>query len=139
MFYHILVKAHSGLRWLVLALLVVAIINALVKWLSKSEFKPLDRSINLFAMISVHIQVLLGIILLFISNKADLSNPMANDATRYFSIEHPVTMLLAAVLITIGHSRYKRMASATSKFRTIAIFYAIGLAMIFAMIMTIPQ
>ena len=66
-----LVHAHSGLRWLVLGLLLYAIYNAIGK--NKSSYEKKDKMVNLFAMISLHIQLLLGLILYFISPKVSFA------------------------------------------------------------------
>ena len=69
---NILTRAHSGLRWVVLGLLVYAIVNALMKK-GKGEYVKKDKLINLFAMISLHTQLLIGLILYFISSKVNFS------------------------------------------------------------------
>jgi hypothetical protein len=133
--YDILKHAHSGLRWVVLALLLFAVLNALMKWLSKAEFKERDRKLNTFAMIFTHVQVTVGLVLYFISDKVEFSGDiMGNVLSRFYVIEHPLTMIIAAVLISIGNSRAKKAANATAKFRTTAIFFVIGLILILSRI-----
>lgn len=129
MFYTILVKAHSGLRWVVLLLLVAALITALRKWQGRANYSAADNRLYLFALISVHIQLVLGLILYFISPKVDFDQ-ISNSLTRFYTIEHTVGMLLAIVLITVGRSRSRRMSGDASKHRTVAIFYGIGLLLI---------
>ena len=52
------------------------------------------------------------------------------DATnRLLAIEHPIMMILAITLITIGWSRHKKQVKSESKFKTFSIFY--GLALVF--------
>jgi hypothetical protein len=133
--YNILQSAHSGMRWLTLILLVVAVGNGLSKWLSKSEFTGTDRKINLFALIFTHIQVLIGLVLYFISPRVNFDGEVMADAvTRFFVIEHPLTMIIAAVLITIGNSRSKKMEGSENKFKSTAIFYGVGLLLILSRI-----
>lgn len=138
--YSMLQHSHSGLRWIVLILLVVAIVNGLMKWQGGKTFTAGDKKIGLFAMTAVHIQFLLGLILYFISPKvifdgASMKDPML----RFYLVEHISMMLLAVGLITVGYSRAKRAASDTSKFKTTFIFYLIGLILILAAIPWPPR
>ncbi len=129
MFYTILVKAHSGLRWVVLLLLVAAVITAFRKWQGRANYSATDNKIYLFALISVHIQLVLGLVLYFISPKVNFEL-ISDKLYRFYTVEHTVGMLLAIVLITVGRSRSRRMSGDGLKHRTVAIFYGIGLLLI---------
>ncbi len=132
-FYSILQSAHSGLRWLVLLFLVVAIVQALMKWQSKASYKHSDRRMPVMALIFTHIQFLIGLSLYFMSPKVSFHSGFMKDASyRFYGMEHLVMMLLAVVLITIGYSRAKRLQASGAKFKTIFIFYLIGLLLILA-------
>jgi hypothetical protein len=127
--YSIFKAAHSGLRYVVLLLIVLALIQALTGWFGGKNYTEGNRKLNLFAMISAHVQLLLGIILYFLSPMVQLDNmgaAMKNEIARYWTVEHAVMMILALVLITIGHSRSKKAVQAVEKHRTIAIFYGLG-------------
>lgn len=131
MLYNILTHAHSGLRWLVLIGLIVAIANAFTKWRNGSKFEAGDRKINVFAMVTTHIQLLIGFALYFISPRVVFDAASMKDAVaRFFLVEHISLMLLAIILITIGFSKAKRTADDTQKFKTTFIFYLIGLLLI---------
>lgn len=133
MFYQLLKHTHSGLRWVVLILILVAIGNAVVRFISKSEFSTLDKKINLLSMTSVHIQLLIGIILYFISPKVIFSaESMSNQLTRFFLVEHSGMMILAVILITAGYSGSKKVAENSRKHRRILLFYALGLLIMLA-------
>ncbi len=124
--------AHSGLRWVVLALIIAAIVNALMKASSK-EYTASDKKLGTFALIATHIQVLLGIVLYFISPMVTFGEGwMKNAASRFYGMEHLVMMLLAAVVITIGNAKAKRATTSADKFKKTWIFYLIGLIIIFA-------
>ena len=60
--YNILKHAHSGLRWVVLFLLLAAIANAFSKRRGGSVY-PGKEKLALYALISVHIQLILGLVL----------------------------------------------------------------------------
>ena len=129
--YNIVQKMHSGLAYLVLAFLVIAVINALIGFSSKKEFTGKDRKIALFALIFTHIQFLVGLVLYFVSplGKAAFGQ-MSNAALRLTSLEHPLVNLIAIILITIGWSKHKRQVTSHEKYKTFAIFYTIGLILL---------
>ncbi len=131
--YSGLVHAHSGLRWIVLVLLVVASLVAISKWLGRSGYTDGDRKLYLFTLIAVHTQLILGLILFFISPKVNLGL-LSEKLYRFYSVEHTTGMLIAIILVTVGYSTAKRAADATKKHRLVGIFYAIGLLLILASI-----
>jgi len=118
---------HSDFRYIVFILVLLAIIQSLLGWLNKKPFTEVNRKINLFALISAHTQLLIGIVLFFLSPNVQFnSNTMKDPVTRYFTVEHWVMMLIAIVLITIGYSKSKKKLTPESKHKTIAIFYIIA-------------
>ena len=134
--YVIIKHLHSGFRYIVFLLVLVAIIQSLLGWLGRKPYTETNRKINLFALISAHTQLLIGIVLLFVSPLVQFnSSTMSNNVTRYFSVEHWVGMVIAIVLITIGHSKSKKIVLPESKHRTIAIFYIIAFIVIVGTIM----
>ena len=124
---------HSTLAYGVLAVLILAIINAFLGLSAKRNFTSKDRSISLIALIFSHIQLLVGIVLWIESplGKAALSQ-MSNSAMRLTALEHPLINIIAIVLITIGWSKHKKEESNNGKFKKIAVFYTIGLVLILA-------
>ena len=126
--------AHSGLRWVVLALLLFAIFNAYMGWRGKKNYTSKDKKIHLFAMIAIHIQVLIGLLSYYLNlgTKVQFHNVMKNDVLRFFTVEHLTMMLLALVVITIGFSRSKKINETPNRFRFIFITYLIGLGLILA-------
>ena len=130
--YNGLLHAHSGLRWVVLVLLLAAIFNAFSKK-KGGIWTPKDKKVTLFAMIFTHIQLLIGLVLYFISPKVSFGEGMISDSIlRFYAVEHLVTMLLAIALITIGYSKSKKAESDAKKFGAVATFYLIGLVLILA-------
>ncbi|HEY8928289.1 MAG TPA: cytochrome B [Mucilaginibacter sp.] len=131
--YSFFLQMHSGLRYIVLILVLSAIIQSLLGWLGQKPYTEANRKINLFALISVHTQLLAGIVLFFLSPNVQFnSGTMKNDVTRYFTVEHWVGMVIAIALITIGHSKSKKIVLPESKHRTIAIFYIVAMVVIVA-------
>ena len=133
--YEIIQKFHSGWAYLTLLILVVAVLNAVVGLVYKKEFLAKDRKIALFALIVTHIQILVGVILYFVSPVGLASfGQMSDKAIRLTSLEHPLINIIAVVLITIGWSKHKKMESSATKFKTFSIFYSLGLFLILSRI-----
>ena len=129
--YEFIQKFHSGWAYIALLLLVVAVINAVIGMSSKKEFAPQDRKISLFGLIGVHVQLLVGLILYFVSPLGLASlGQMSDKMLRLTSMEHPLINIIAIVLITIGWSKHKKAIDATAKFKAITVFYGIGLFLI---------
>jgi len=128
---------HSYWAYLVLVVLVLATFNALIKFFGDKEFDAKDFRISLFALITMHIQLLLGIILYFTKGYFDevsVGEVMKNDALRKLAVEHPTTMIIAVALVTIGYSKHKKKLVSKPKFKVLAIFYTIALALVLYMI-----
>ena len=136
--YQILQHAHSGLRWLVLIALIAAIINAFnkkskISHIDKSDvsFTSKDKMFGLFALIFTHIQLILGLVLYFISPLVQFSSgTMKNSVLRFYTVEHITLMVIAIVIITVGYSKAKRIEEDAKKFKTIGVYYLIGLILI---------
>lgn len=122
---NILIRAHSGLRYVVLGLLIAAIFIAYSNWQKSKEG---DSKVYLFALIATHTQLLIGLILYIMSPKVDFSL-ISEKVFRFYSIEHVFMMVIAIVLITIGRVRSKKLTGA-DKHRTILYFYAMALIII---------
>lgn len=129
---------HSYLSYLVLLGLLISFITALIGWLGNKTFSDKDRKLGLLGLIPVHLQWVLGLVLYFVSplGMQNFSGENMGDSTaRLYMLEHPLTMIIAVVLITIGYSRAKRQIGMDNKgFKSIAIFYGIGLILILSRI-----
>ncbi|MFL0683352.1 MAG: hypothetical protein ACK4SF_02765 [Algoriphagus aquaeductus] len=130
--------AHSGLAYLALLALVVVIFWALFGSLSGREFQEKDRKIALIGFILSHVQLLLGLILYFVSpvgfSLLTGGGAMSDSAARLTALEHPLINIVAIVLITIGYSRAKKLTTSRAKFRSIYMMYAVGLVLILSRI-----
>lgn len=129
--YNIIKHLHSGFRYIVLVLVIVALINAFLGWFGNKAYTEGSRKLNLFALISAHVQFLIGLVLYFLSPFVQFtSQTMKNAETRYWTMEHVVMMLFAIVLITIGNSKSKKIILPQGKHRTIAIFFGLAVLVI---------
>ena len=129
--YSALKHSHSGLRYIVLILLIAAIVVAYRGWKRGNGFTEGDRKLAMFAMLSVHIQFLIGIILYFISPLVQFSgNVMGEKITRFYTVEHIIMMVIAMILITVGHAKSKRIVDVAKKYKTIFVYYLIAFILI---------
>jgi hypothetical protein len=84
-------------------------------------------------MISLHVQLLIGLILYFISDKVKFTDGwMANKITRFFGMEHFILMVLAIVVITVGRRKAENATEASQKHQLILKWFVIGLVLILA-------
>ena len=106
-FYNIFLNAHKGFGYLILLLAALFLVSLVVTMFGFSgNISKLLRKSTLFTMILFHIQLLVGIPLLFIFSpgfKAALAqgNLMSDAYNRTTFVEHPFAMIVAAVLLTI--------------------------------------
>ena len=132
--YDFLKHAHSGLRWLVLIFIVLAIVNALMKRGKNTEYTKGDKMPVLLGLIFTHVQLLIGLVLYFITQKFSFANGMGalmkDSVGRFYAVEHLSMMILAVVLITIGYSKSKRQEIPSKKHTTVLVFYGIALLLI---------
>tara|TARA_R110000868_G_scaffold301045_2_gene561482 strand:- start:427 stop:867 length:441 start_codon:yes stop_codon:yes gene_type:complete len=134
--YEIIYSLHSIFAYAVLGILIVAVINAIMGLMGNKMFTlEKDFRISLFALILAHLQLLVGLILYFVSPKGlgaiqEFGMGGLTSATRLLAVEHPFINIIALIFITIGWSRHKKLMEAKRKFKTIAIFYGIGLVLI---------
>ncbi|MCK4561492.1 MAG: hypothetical protein KAT78_01170 [Flavobacteriaceae bacterium] len=131
---------HSGWAYITLIILIFAVYNAIKGLTSKKEFEDKDLRISLFTLIIAHIQLILGFIAYFTSDyfsslvENGMGASMKDAVVRLFAVEHPLMMILAIVLITVGFSKHKKKTTDKDKFKTIAIFYGIALLFILSKI-----
>lgn len=127
-----MVHAHSGLRWLVLIMLVVAIINGLIGWLGNKDWKKKDKMINMITMMFFHLQVVIGIVLYFVGPKKAFKGfaDLGHELSRFYALEHPLMMLIATILFTIGYSKAKKADSDSLKFRRTFFWFLITLVLV---------
>ena len=131
----LLKHTHSGLRWLVLIFIVVAIVNAIIKRGKATEYTKGDRVPVILGLIFTHIQTVIGFVLYFVSPQVSFHDGFMKDAVaRFYGIEHISMMIIAVALITIGYSRSKRMEDPNKKHSTVLMFYGIGLLIMLASI-----
>ena len=127
-----MIHAHSGLRWVVLFLLIAAIVTAYNNSKKGTPYSKEANKLGLFALIATHIQFLLGLGLYFTSNYVKFESSVMKDSIlRFYTVEHSLMMVIAIAFITIGYSKTKRTGNWKKQFS----LYLIGLLI---MLLAIP-
>ena len=124
-----LVHLHNLLRWVVLIAMLFAIVQLLLKKDALKASKVL--------LISAHSTLVLGLYQYFFGpmgfkliQAAGMKVAMASSAIRFWAVEHISSMLIAIILITIGHIKYKKGGAPN----TTLILYILALLLIFTAI-----
>jgi hypothetical protein len=133
--YQTLLIFHSLVRWLVLVTLVYALVSAGIGYTRKRPFTKADDAVRHWTATTAHIQLILGATLYFNSPViraffARFSNSIQSVDTAFFGVVHVLTMFIAIILITIGSALAKRQTLDQDKFRTMLIWFSIGLVLI---------
>lgn len=138
--YSTLLVLHSFVRWLVLVSLLYALFRAYRGWLDSRTFTKHDDLVRQTVVLVALFQLLLGLTLYSISPIVEYFLHHFKEAVherqlRFFGMEHITMMLIAITIITVGSIRAKRQASHHDKFKTMALWYSVGLLLI---LMSIP-
>jgi len=128
---------HSSLAYLALALLIGAFVFALVDRIQKKPYSTSLKKLSLWALIGSHFQLVIGLILYFIS-PLGFSNfsgeNMSNAVARLYMLEHPFMMIIAIIAITIGYSKSKKDVPDARKQMMLILGYGIGLILMLSRI-----
>ncbi|SMO47418.1 hypothetical protein [Fodinibius sediminis] len=120
---------HSGIAYIVLAVLIFSFIYVLLNFLKKRPFTDKLRKASLVGLIAAHLQLLIGLVLYFISPKgvSNFSGEAMGDAmSRLYMLEHPLTMIIGIILITIGYSKAKSGTNDAARYKKLLIYYGLG-------------
>ncbi len=133
--YEILLPAHNLLRWVFLAAALYTIFRAMKGSLNQSPFGKDDNTAGAIFLASAHTQLLVGLILWFISNPvqtamADMAASMHNPETRKLLLEHPLTMIIAVAIIQIGRIKSKKAYADLDKHKRCLWYYSIALILV---------
>ena len=99
---------HSILRWIILLLLLVCLLQAISK-------STAVRKTSLWLLISAHLMLIVGIYQVFFGrygiNKGLPAGVelMKDKFYRFFWVEHPLMMIVAIILITVARGKAKNL------------------------------
>ena len=107
-----LLHLHRMIAYIALILIFVTMLKAMFGMMNQKTFTEGDRKLGLLALISGHVQLLLGLALMFIgpvmSHFSNMGEVMKNSELRFLVVEHPLTMIIGVILITVGYSKSKK-------------------------------
>lgn len=132
-----LLAAHSGMRYIILILLILAIIYANQTKSGKKPFEGSTKKMGMFTMIFVDIQLLVGLVLyfFFIASQTNfkigkLTDQLQVGMFRSIAIDHAIGMLIAVVLIHLGYAKAKKALNAEDAGKKQFMFFLIALILI---------
>ncbi len=128
--YSFLQTVHSYFAYAALLIAIAAWVLHLVAKNAKSPYTNKHRQWAILGMIAAHVQLLLGLILYFISpmGVANLSGATMKDSLgRLYALEHPLMMILGIGLITIGYVKSKKATDDNKKFHAVILYFGLGL------------
>jgi len=125
-----LLHLHNTLRWVVLITLILSIYKLFTQKDALKTSKILLISAHTSLLVGLY-QYIAGPLGIKMIQAAGMAATMKDPASRFWAVEHIFSMILAIVLITIGHIKYKK----SSKPGPTRILYVIALILI---ILAIP-
>jgi len=135
---NLLLVSHNVLRWAVILFGLYAITKAVRGLIFKQDYSPNHNLSATLFVASVHLQIVLGLLLYvargWASKLGNMGDVMGNATSRFWTVEHAFTMIIAAVLIQIGRSKSKKATDIAKKHKLAAIFFTIGFILILLMI-----
>jgi len=133
--YSIAVHAHSGLRWILLFVLVIAILTALKRWMARSPYQTTDKKWFLLSLIFSHLQLVIGLYLYFVSPRVVFNESTMSDSDlRFYAVEHISVMVIAILLVTIGYRIAKSAKTEYTKYKRIFWYFFIALVLMLSRI-----
>ena len=132
-----LVHLHNLLRWVVLILLLASLVKSYTGWKSGKPFAAADKKVWLFTMVAAHVTLLIGLYQwlagrygMFTHVRPEGTSMMKDAFYRFYQLEHPLSMIVAIVLITLGHGMAKKPLADNEKYRKAFQLFLLALVLI---------
>ena len=124
--YTPILHTHNTLRWVILALGIAVIIQAVQGFGGDRPYAKARRT-SVFFTAALHVQLLLGLALFGVSPFmkrvfGDMAASMADPSRRFFVAEHPTLMVIATILMTVGGLVAKNAKDDASRHRKLGAF-----------------
>ena len=132
----VILGLHNLVRWVVIVTGLWAVVRTWRGWIGRAAWTPADTRAARFFIISLDVQLLLGVLLYAVFSPLtqrafrDIGAAMRDAPVRYFLVEHVGIMLIAIVIAHIGFAKTKRATVDAAKFQTAALWLGIALAAI---------
>ncbi|WP_164013250.1 hypothetical protein [Pyxidicoccus trucidator] len=136
MLYSLVLFLHSWVRWGVVVFGVLALGGSLSGWLRGRDWTRSDRRLQLLFVSAFDLQLLLGLTLYFglspLSPRSmdALRMSMSVSFLRFFSLEHPLLMLLALTAAHVASALSRRAEAPTARHRVWAVGLLIALLLV---------
>jgi len=130
---------HSFMPYLLLTVLLFAFVKSVIAYRGQHPHTEGHRQNGLILLILAHTQFLIGGILYFVSPMStsglnDLGAAMKDSTLRLYTLEHPLIMILAIVLITMAYSKSKKDISSHLKHKIKCVYFGPALVLILSRI-----
>lgn len=129
-----LIGVHGGLRWLIVLVGLIAFVRHLQGMQGGVPFAR-ARKVGVAFTALMHINLLIGVVLYGVSPlikgaMADMKGAMRIPDTRFIVAEHPLIMVVAVILVTIGGIVAKNAADDAVRHKKGALFIGAVLALL---------
>lgn len=132
--YEIVKTAHYTLMILLLVILLYTVGRSILLKSKGTPFGNTEEKLTLISLILAHTQLLLGFVLYFtgpwFGQLSNMGEIMKDSYQRLMVVEHPTTMIVAIVLLTIGRAQIKRLTDSDARFKKVFIFFGLALLLI---------
>ncbi len=133
--YEGLLHLHNFLRWVILIFLLLSVLRHLTA--ANQPYGGKDKGFGLPLLISTHLNAIIGLYQWIVGawglkliQTNGMGTVMKDSVNRFWAIEHPLMMLIAAILITIGYGQRKSKHTTRVQRRRAAIYYVLALIVI---------
>ena len=126
---------HSILRYFVLIFTLITAVQSLMGMMGKKEFGKGNRKTALFMLISCDLQLLVGLAVFYLNGHILMlkkGEAVANHYSRFYTIEHPIGMILGIILVHMGYNVTKKIMDSDRKFKRLFWFSFIALVIFIA-------
>jgi len=103
----------------------IVLIIAIIKSFLGKIVNPKKDGLLTATLALAHIQLILGIILLIPFLQAGIQ--MGNADNRFVTVEHPLTMLIGVILITVGKVKANKIEDVAKANKTIFSYFCVAL------------
>ena len=129
---------HSVLRYFVLFFAVIVVVQSLIGMMGKKKFLKSNRMPALMLLIFCDLQLVVGLILYYHkvidAGLFKTGTVMTDVASRFYAVEHSLSMVIAIILVHIGYSITKKPIDDDRKFKRLFWCSFVALAIFMAMI-----
>jgi uncharacterized BrkB/YihY/UPF0761 family membrane protein len=138
--YLALLHTHNLTRWFVLIAALAALVLAVMAIAGRKPFSQQHRLANLAFVISMDLQLVIGLLLYVVSPLvrtalADMGSAMGDSQLRFFAVEHMSVMLVAVALAHVGSVLIRRAPTDQAKHTRALLWFGLSTT---AVIFSIP-